>query len=185
MPRCPAWTFTLMLAVLVLYGTSSLALQAESPLPGAPTAPAGRILTSGQVLPGPVGDDYVLGPGDQLSVTVHTRTPRVYDCPITPTGHIAIEQLAPLQVAGLSLADARARITKALDELYLHVEVTVTVTRLRTFRVWLLGEVKQAEVYIVDPLTTVSDRQAIRTVQDLASIVQSVAGIYFLFRSFR
>jgi protein involved in polysaccharide export with SLBB domain len=114
-------------------------------------------LSSGVALPRAVGDDYVLGPGDQVSVVVYTRQPRTYDASVTPTGHVLLDWLAPIPVAGSTLKDARERITRELRGLYKNVDVAVTLTQMRVFRVWLWGEVRQPGVYVVDPLMTVSD----------------------------
>jgi len=168
MPRCSVRTLASKIALVALFSAAIPILAAVNPptddaqlsSPSAqqvPVKPSERVLSTGQAIPHPVGDDYVLGPGDRLTITIHTREPRVYQPVVTPTGDILIEWLDPLHVAGSTLGEVREQLTHALRRLYRNVDISVTISQLRTFRVWLWGEVHKPGAYIVDPLMTVSD----------------------------
>lgn len=168
MPRCSVWTSASRIALAALCSTAiplSAALnqategvQPSSPAAQqTPIAPSERVLSTGQAIPHSIGDEYVLGPGDRLTITIHTREPRFYQPVVSPTGELLIEWLDPLHVAGSTLGEVRERLTRALRRLYRNADISVTLSQLRTFRVWLWGEVRKPGAYIVDPLMSVSD----------------------------
>ena len=102
----------------------------------------------------PVGPDYVVGPGDSLSIDlwggVTTRLVRAVD----REGRVALPEAGPVQVSGLSLAEVQQVVQKAVGSQFRDTSADVSVSRLRTVRVYVVGEVGEPGAYDISSLST-------------------------------
>jgi len=102
----------------------------------------------------PVGPDYVVGTGDSLSIdlwgSVSQRLVRLVD----REGRIALPETSPLLVTGKSLGDVQLEVQHALRSAYRDVSADVSLSRLRTVRVYVVGEVAAAGAYDISSLST-------------------------------
>jgi polysaccharide biosynthesis/export protein len=115
----------------------------DSPAPGIHAAP--RIIQ--------------LGPGDSVGILVYGQPDMTTTVYVSDDGTIPVPLAGPVQIAGLSPAEASQRIEKALkDGMFLvdpHVTLTVTVSRSQ--RVSVLGQVGKPGVYPIESNTTIFD----------------------------
>lgn len=95
-----------------------------------------------------VNEQYRLGPGDTLSVTV-LRHPElsVDQVVVTPDGRIQLPIAGDIQVSGKTLPEASALAAKALSVRLVNPEVTVTVKQPRAASVFVLGAVAKPGIY--------------------------------------
>jgi protein involved in polysaccharide export with SLBB domain len=123
------------------------------------TTTAARGLSSGTTTPSqpldvPLGPDYVIGPGDTLNINLWggiTQTlPRIVD----REGRIMLPEAGQVQVAGLTLSRAESLIGGALQQQFRNAHVAVTVARLRTVRIYVVGDVQRPGAYDVSSLAT-------------------------------
>lgn len=105
----------------------------------------------------PVPADYVLGPGDTLDVRLFGNPARSYSLAVTRDGTISIPQVGQITVAGLDMDAARQRIASATAAQMMGVRVGVTLGRLRSIRVFVLGEVRRPGSYTVGGLSTMTN----------------------------
>jgi protein involved in polysaccharide export with SLBB domain len=102
----------------------------------------------------PVGPDYVIGPGDGININlwggVSERLRRVVD----PEGRIALPEAGALQVAGRSLGDVQRLVQTSLRSEFRDVQADVSLARLRTIRVYVVGDVEGAGAYDISALST-------------------------------
>ena len=102
----------------------------------------------------PVGPDYVVGPGDSLEIDmwggVSQRLFRVVD----RQGRVSLPESGPLLVSGRSLADVQQNVQQVLRSQFRDVSADVSVSRLRTVRVYVVGEVSQPGAYDISSLST-------------------------------
>ncbi len=102
----------------------------------------------------PVGPDYVVGPGDMLSIDlwggVTTRLLRAVD----RQGRVPLPETGPVQVSGKSLGDVQQLVQKALGSQFRGTSADVSVARLRTVRVYVVGEVGEPGAYDISSLST-------------------------------
>jgi len=102
----------------------------------------------------PVGPDYVVGPGDSLAIdlwgSVSQRLIRV----VTREGRVALPDTAPLLVSGKNLGDIQLDVQHALRSVYRDVSADVSVSRLRTVRVYVVGDVAEPGAYDISSLST-------------------------------
>jgi protein involved in polysaccharide export with SLBB domain len=102
----------------------------------------------------PVGPDYVLGPGDSLEIDlwggVSQRVFRVVD----REGRVSLPEAGPLLVSGRSLGDVQLAVQQVLRTEYRDISADVSLSRLRTVRVYVVGDVLAAGAYDISSLST-------------------------------
>jgi polysaccharide biosynthesis/export protein len=102
----------------------------------------------------PVGPDYVVGPGDGLTIDlwggVSTRLTRVVD----RQGRVALPEAGPVEVSGRTLGDVQQLVQRTLGTQYRDTSAEVSVSRLRTVRVYVVGEVSEPGAYDISSLST-------------------------------
>jgi polysaccharide biosynthesis/export protein len=131
-----------------------------SPQPPAPERFGMQVFENGtrnsQIIPFdlPVGPDYVVGPGDSLAIDlwggVSERLLRTVD----PEGRVSLPEAGPLLVAGKSLADVQTSVQKTLRTQFRNVSADVSLARLRTIRVYVVGDVEHPGAYDISSLST-------------------------------
>jgi protein involved in polysaccharide export with SLBB domain len=103
----------------------------------------------------PASPDYVVGPGDGLSISlwgsISTRFTRTVD----REGRIALPETGPLLVSGRTLSDVQQAAQQTLRNQYRDVFVDVSLSRLRTVRVYVVGDVAEPGAYDISALSTV------------------------------
>lgn len=102
----------------------------------------------------PVGADYVLGPGDTLNVelwgSVSDRLRRIVD----REGRVALPEAGTVLVAGQTLGQAQNAIQAVLRTEYREVQADVSLVRLRSIRVYVVGDVQRPGPYDISALST-------------------------------
>ena len=99
--------------------------------------------------------NYVLGPGDAVSVDVYGASQKTFDCTVSPDGQIVIEGFGPIQIGGLSVAAAKARIRSTLGSRYSSSRISLSLGQTRTISVNVMGEVKVPGTYTLSAFSTV------------------------------
>jgi protein involved in polysaccharide export with SLBB domain len=102
----------------------------------------------------PVGQDYVIGPGDELVVEYWGRTTQRLQLNVDREGRIILPEAGGLIVAGRTLGDAQQAIQKLLARQFKDITVDVTLGKLRTVRVYVVGDVKNPGAYDISSLST-------------------------------
>ena len=102
----------------------------------------------------PVGPDYVVGPGDGVTVSMWGGVSQSFARVIAADGHISLPEAGDVQVAGLPLERAQSVIQSALKRQYRDVQVSVTLSRLRTIRIYVVGDVQRPGAYDVSSLSS-------------------------------
>jgi protein involved in polysaccharide export with SLBB domain len=102
----------------------------------------------------PAGPDYVVGPGDGLTVTltggISQRLQRVVD----REGRVALPEVGAVEVSGRSLGDVQRLVQTVLRGQFRGVDADVSLSRIRTVRVYVTGDVERAGAYDVSSLST-------------------------------
>ena len=99
--------------------------------------------------------NYVLGPGDAVIVDVYGASQKTFNTTVSPDGEITIEGFGPIQVSGLSVSQANAKIRSQLGARYSSSRVKLTVGQTRTIMVNVMGEVKTPGTYTLSAFATV------------------------------
>lgn len=103
--------------------------------------------------------NYVLGPGDELQVSVYGVQEFNAAVPVSLEGKITIQFVGQIPVSGMTIEAATQKIRAALGRVYSTVrsgqsQVGVSLTRIRTIKVTIIGG-KQPGNYSISSLATV------------------------------
>ena len=103
--------------------------------------------------------NYILGPGDELQVSVYGVQEFNANVPISVEGKATIQYVGQIPVSGMTIEAATQKIRGAIARVYSTVrsgqsQVGVSLTRIRTIKVTLIGS-KQPGNYSVSSLATV------------------------------
>ena len=102
----------------------------------------------------PAGPDYVVGPGDGLTISltggISQRLQRVVD----REGRVALPEVGAVEVSGRSLGDVQHLVQTVLRGQFRGVDADVSLSRIRTVRVYVTGDVERPGPYDVSSLST-------------------------------
>lgn len=103
----------------------------------------------------PVGSDYIIAPGDSLRIDLWGGVQGRFDLTVDRNGEISIPRIGTVKVWGLNYGQAKEVINKAISRVYKGYELNVTLGRLRSIQVFVVGEVESPGTYTVNSLATV------------------------------
>ncbi|MCH7689616.1 MAG: SLBB domain-containing protein [candidate division Zixibacteria bacterium] len=98
--------------------------------------------------------DYVLGPGDNVLIYLWGRVEKEYNLTIDREGKIFVPQVGELVVWGLTLEQFKARAIKQFSKVYSDYNLTISLGKIRSIRIFVTGEVKRPGAYTVSSLTS-------------------------------
>ena len=99
--------------------------------------------------------NYTLGPGDVVNVDVWGASQETVSETISPDGTITIEGIGVIQLGGLSVGQAKARLKRVLGPRYQGSKIDLTVGQTRTITVSVMGEVKMPGTFTMSAFATV------------------------------
>ena len=104
----------------------------------------------------PVPPEYVLGPGDELQMQFYGSRDDRMNLVIDREGVIELPKVGPLTLVGLSFVQAKALIAEQVRQKMMGVTTSVTMGRLRSIRVFVLGDAAHPGSYLISGLSTIS-----------------------------
>lgn len=102
----------------------------------------------------PVGPDYVLGPGDTIIVTMWGGQSARIEQKIDRQGQISLPEVGAIPVAGMTIENGQAALQRALNKQFHDEHVEISLGRVRTVRVYVVGDVQQPGAYDLSALST-------------------------------
>ncbi|WP_315577972.1 SLBB domain-containing protein [Hoylesella oralis] len=99
--------------------------------------------------------NYRLGPGDAVIIDVYGASQKSINSTVSPDGDIVIEGFGPIQVSGLTVSEANARIRSQLGARYTSSRIKISLGQTRTITVNVMGEVKAPGTYTLSAFSTV------------------------------
>jgi polysaccharide export outer membrane protein len=163
-PLGPSVTCLLLLLIVAVYGPSAAA-ESLDPLPPKKSdagqavsavrlaSPADRSLQEGPV----DAAEYVLGPGDVLSVDVWGAAKFGFLLYLDSEGRVFVPDSGPLTLAGMTLEDARILVTSTVRSAIRQGQVDVRLVTLRQFKIHVTGEVENPGSYFASAAMRVSE----------------------------
>jgi protein involved in polysaccharide export with SLBB domain len=106
---------------------------------------------------GAVQGNYILGPGDEIVVTLRGQENSEYRTQVDRDGLATLPRLSPIAASGRTLADFQRDIVNAIHRAYVATEGYVTVGRLRQISILVSGEVNSPGVRTLTGLSTPVD----------------------------
>lgn len=115
----------------------------------------GRNISMAQT--GAVQDDYVLGPGDQIIVSLRGQENSELRAEVNRNGQIVLPRLAPIPATGRSFGSFRQDLEAAVHRAYVATDASVSVGRVRQISVLVSGEVNVPGQRLLTGLSSVVD----------------------------
>lgn len=89
----------------------------------------------------PVGGDYKLKIGDKINLLLFGGLEQDSDLDVNRRGHIVIDGVGSVAIAGLSLVDAKEKIQREISDNYFGTEVIISLKQIRAKQVFVVGNV--------------------------------------------
>jgi len=102
----------------------------------------------------PVGTDYVLGPGDALVLNLWGSISQRLTRTIDRQGQIALPEAGPITITGSTIEQAQQSIKQALSSQFKDIHVEISLGRLRSVRVYVVGDVQRPGAFDISALST-------------------------------
>ena len=99
--------------------------------------------------------NYRLGPGDAVIIDIYGASQKTIQSTVSPDGEVTIEGYGPVNVSGLTVAQANARLRSTLGSRYRSSRIKLTVGQTKTIMVNVMGEVKAPGTYTLSAFATV------------------------------
>ena len=99
--------------------------------------------------------NYRLGPGDAVIIDIYGASQKTIESTVSPDGTVTIEGYGPVNVSGLTVAQANARLRSTVGSRYSSSHIKLTVGQTKTIMVNVMGEVKTPGTYTLSAFATV------------------------------
>ena len=102
----------------------------------------------------PAGPEYILGPGDALTIDLWGGVSQRLFRTVDREGRLSLPEAGPLLVSGRTLGEVQEDVQRILRTQYRDVSADISLGRLRTVRVYVVGEVASPGAYDISSLST-------------------------------
>lgn len=103
----------------------------------------------------PSSDDYLLGPGDMVKLTIWGAINSQTELQVDRNGELLIPKVGSVKVWGMPFTQAKLAIDKAISRYFRNYEMNISMGRLRTIQVYVVGEVDAPGSYPISSMATV------------------------------
>ena len=98
--------------------------------------------------------DYVIGPGDELLIRAWGKIDLDSRLTVDRNGQISLPKVGTVIVAGLRYDQLESHLRSSIGNLYKDFELNVTLGRLRSIEIYVLGSARQPGAYTISSLST-------------------------------
>ena len=102
----------------------------------------------------PVGPDYIIGPGDTFTLTLWGRVDGQHTLRVDRDGQIILPEVGAIKVWGMKFGELDSFLQHELSRKFTDFKMSVSMDRLRSIRVFIVGEVSVPGTYTVSSLST-------------------------------
>ena len=102
----------------------------------------------------PVGPDYVIGPGDELRITIWGNIEGQWSVVVDMDGKITLPKVGTIGVTGLTFGELKTTLNKELSRYYTNFQMNVSMGPLRSMRVYIVGNAAKPGAYTISSLST-------------------------------
>ncbi|MFA7710361.1 MAG: SLBB domain-containing protein [Candidatus Neomarinimicrobiota bacterium] len=117
-----------------------------------------------QIQVGPVDPNYIIGPGDEIILSMWGATEQRYSLPVERDGTVYLEKAGQIVVNGYKVETLKKRLENILSKYYSTIKppsgnpttfIDISLGKLRPILVYVIGEVNQPGAYAQDAFSTV------------------------------
>ena len=105
----------------------------------------------------PVPVDYVIGPGDTIELQLFGSENAFYSLVVTREGILNLPELGPISVSGLQFGELKETLQQRVSEQMIGVRASITMGRLRSIRIFILGDAYRPGTYTISSLSTMTN----------------------------
>ncbi len=98
---------------------------------------------------------YRLGPGDAVNIDIWGASQETISETISPDGTITVSGIGVIQLSGLSVSQAKAKLKRVMGPRYQGSKIELTLGQTRTITVSVMGEVRVPGTYTMSAFATV------------------------------
>lgn len=102
----------------------------------------------------PVGPEYIIGPGDEIRITVWGKVEGRWSVRVNRDGNIIIPKIGIMPVAGLTFKELKEVLLKEFEKYYKGFEMNVSMGALRSITVYVVGNARRPGAYTISSLST-------------------------------
>lgn len=102
----------------------------------------------------PVTPDYTIGPGDELLVHLWGQVEANQSVVVDRTGMINLPNVGPVSVVGVRYQNLQAHLKAAIGRMFRNFELDVSLGKLRSIQVFVVGQAARPGSYTVSSLST-------------------------------
>lgn len=99
--------------------------------------------------------NYVVGPGDEVKVDIYGASQKSSTYTVSPDGDIVIDGYGPVNLAGLTVKQANARLRSTVGSRFSSSSIKLSLGQTRTIMVNVMGEVQNPGTYSLSAFASV------------------------------
>lgn len=105
----------------------------------------------------PVPSDYIIGPGDNIKISLFGTQNRQFTLQVSRGGDIFFPEVGSINLAGLTFPEMKQTINEIVSNKIIGTQVNITLGSLRTVNIFILGDAYQPGVYTISALSTLTN----------------------------
>lgn len=98
--------------------------------------------------------NYLLGPGDEVTINIWGASQQTVQQTISSDGYIVLDGIGPVRLAGLTVSQAKGTLRSKLGQAYADSNFELSLTELRSIQVQVMGEVLRPGTYTLSSLSS-------------------------------
>lgn len=99
--------------------------------------------------------NYVVGPGDDIKLDIYGASQKSNVYTVSPDGDITVDGFGPINLSGLTISQAQARLRSTLGSRYSSSSIKISLGQTRTITVNVMGEVQSPGSYTLSAFASV------------------------------
>ncbi|WP_057832076.1 SLBB domain-containing protein [Colwellia sp. TT2012] len=100
--------------------------------------------------------DYIMGPGDKISVQIFGKDQDELELTVNREGKIVFPSHGPFTVAGLTFDEMKRLLTARIKEKVIGIDVVIGIASLRSMRIFVLGDAFKPGPYTLSSLSSIT-----------------------------
>jgi protein involved in polysaccharide export with SLBB domain len=105
----------------------------------------------------PIPPNYVMGPDDEVRVSVWGQVNFNANLKVSRGGDIFLPQIGAVHIAGLQFSDVEQKIRVAVGQIYRNFDLRVELGQIRAIQVYVTGVARRPGVYTISSLSSLVD----------------------------
>lgn len=102
----------------------------------------------------PVSMGYIIGPGDEIDIKFQGNVDFATRLTVDRNGQITIPKIGSLMISGVTYENLEKTISDAVSRIYRGVDVNATLGKMKSIRIYMVGDAKRPGAHIVPGYST-------------------------------